>query len=124
MKTARRRRSTAGYIYFVVGVSEFWGEPTPVCKIGASRDPHRRFKSLQGLVDFPIKLLAYVPTSGMYGNDRIILQHFKDRAIIGEFFRIEESEIGGFVRQEFPDAVWVNYQVDGTGLADQWWAGD
>lgn len=69
-------------------------------KIGYSKDPKKRLKSLQNDTPFALECLRVIQTDDMTKLERDMHKHYKDRRIVGEWFSLNDEDVSYFMKYE------------------------
>lgn len=78
----------SGYLYVLRAVL-----PDNYYKIGLSKTPVTRIKSLGVNLPFPIEPLHVFPTNDMYGCERYLHNRFTEKRVNGEWFQLEQGDL-------------------------------
>lgn len=69
-------------------------------KIGFSKDPKKRLKSLQNDTPFELECLRVIQTDDMKGLERDMHEYYKSKRVAGEWFDLSQEDISYFMNYE------------------------
>ena len=96
-----------GHVYLLLA------ESTGLVKIGATTNLRERIKNLKGQLPFPVELVYSIPTDDIFGLEKQLHEHFKERRKHGEWFRLYKDD-GQWIMDTWTE------EDDDTSPLDDW----
>lgn len=81
----------SGYVYLMRSLLDDY-------KIGCSARPQNRILTLGVTLPYPVEILYLIFTPDMYRTEQELQERFHDKCIVGEWYKLDESDVADFAR--------------------------